>query len=112
MPCEVFYRIAPSVERTLLQAAQVQHGFAKRLAWDGAGIDAHSTDGAFALDHRHFLAHFGRANGGLLSGRTAADYDQVVRVVASDFHGYRSHTRQFHPCQLQWAFETNLESAT
>ncbi len=91
-----FQRVAAPVERALPQAAEVEDGFAKGFAGNGAGVHAHSTDGAFALDDSHFLAQFGGADGGLLSGGTAAHYHQVVGVVAARLGWTRSGAPAVH----------------
>src|SRR5579871_3456504 len=82
-----FQRVTPAVEGALAQAAQVQDGFAKGLAGNGAGVYANAADGALALDNGDFLAQLRRADGRLLSCRPAADDDQVVDVIRAGFGG-------------------------
>ena len=63
----------------------MQHGFAHGLAGNGAGIDAGAAHDLALLDQGHAFAGFGALNGGTLSGRPGADYDQIEGLHASIF---------------------------
>ena len=69
--------VAVAVKAPLLDAGQVQHGFAQGFAGDGAGVGADAADDGVALDERDLLAELGGLDGGLLAGGTAADDDHV-----------------------------------
>ena len=72
--------IAAAIEPALTPAGQVQHRFAQGFAGNGAGMHAGPTDGERALDQGHAAAKLGRLNRGLLTGRAAADDDEIVFV--------------------------------
>ncbi len=55
-----------AVDRTIVIAGEMHHGFAHRLAGDGAGIDGDSANGSHALDHRGSLAQLIGVDGGTL----------------------------------------------
>src|SRR5579883_1676111 len=81
----VFEHVAPPVKGALAKSAQVEHGFAQRLAGNRPCVHAHASDRALAVDDGHLLAKLGRAYRALLPSRPAADNDQIVFVR---FHGY------------------------
>src|SRR5215471_2781853 len=50
------HRIPATVEGALAQSAEIQDGFAKRLAGNGAGVNADAADRPLTLDDSNFLA--------------------------------------------------------
>ena len=74
--------IVDAVDALVLEAGEVQHGFAHGLAGNGAGVDAGAADDFALLDHRHAAAALGALNGRTLSGRAGADDDDVVFLHA------------------------------
>src|SRR6516165_3304117 len=97
----VFDGIAAAVKRALAQAAEVKHCLAKGFARNCAGIDAHATNGALALDHGDLLAHLGGADSGFLSRRAASDDDEVVRIIAAYGVVHRSQTSPLAVCGVR-----------
>src|SRR6266849_4275512 len=76
-------RIVDAVETALLQAREIQRGFAERLAGNRAGIDTTAAHMLAALDDGHAFAKIGGLRAGLLAGWTAADDDQIEIVSRS-----------------------------
>src|SRR5262249_12284590 len=77
----VFDGVAAAVERALAKSAQIKDRFTESFAGDGAGVYADATNGTFFLNDSDLLAQFGRTDGALLSGRTAADYNEIVLLL-------------------------------
>src|SRR5262249_14205546 len=77
----VFDGVAAAVERALPKSAQIKDRFTASFAGDGAGVYADATNGTFFLNDSDLLAQFGRTDGALLSGRTAADYNEIVLLL-------------------------------
>jgi hypothetical protein len=73
------------VEPALSRGREVENRLAKRLARDRPGVDANPADVMTFLDDGGLLPELGRLNRRALSGRTAADADEieVVRHGAS-----------------------------
>ena len=62
-----------AVDRTVVIAGEMQHGFAHRLAGDGAGIDGDPADRSHALHHRGPLAQLIGVDGGALTRGAGTD---------------------------------------
>ena len=75
-----FQRVVDSVQTALLEAGEIEGRFAKRLARDGAGVDAAAADDVGALDDGDAFAEVGGLGGGFFACGTATDYDQVEGV--------------------------------
>src|SRR6266446_2507437 len=76
----LFEFVIATVKGTLAIAGQVEHGFAERLAGYGAGVQGHTSRHLTAVNHRHAFTQFGRSNRALLTGRAAADDDQIKMI--------------------------------
>jgi len=71
--------VAFAVNVALPKAGQVHDRFAHRLRRNRAGVHANAPHlTVAAVDDRDSLLQFGRCDGSLLSGRTAANHDQIV----------------------------------
>ncbi len=69
--------VVHAVERAVVVAGEVHHGFAHGLGGDGAGIDADAANNGAGLDDGHALLHLGGGHGGALAGRPGTDDDEV-----------------------------------
>jgi hypothetical protein len=74
----IFDGVAPAVEGSKPEPAQVQDRFPERFAGNRAGVDTHTAHCAAPLDDGDAPVQFRRANRRLLSGRAASYNDQVV----------------------------------
>jgi hypothetical protein len=108
--------VVHAVERAVVVAGKMHHGFAHGLRGDGAGVDADAADHGASLDHGHALLHFGGGDGGPLPGRPGTDDDQVIldgaharslqgsmrrgRLAASTGCGNKSSTGGYHSAGL------------
>ena len=72
------HAIVHAVNRLVVVAGKMQHGFAHGLGRDGAGIDAGAADHFAAFHHGNLLAQFRAIDGGALAGGAGADDDKVV----------------------------------
>src|SRR5229473_2078346 len=73
---EIFLeRIVDTVKAALLQARKIERGFAKRLAGNGAGIDATAAHVLGAFDDGNAFAKIGGLGAALFPGRTATDHN-------------------------------------
>ena len=71
------HAVAATVDAFFAPAAQIQHGFAQRLAGDRAGMCGDAADDLAALDDGRPLAELGCLDGGALATGTAADNQQI-----------------------------------
>src|ERR1700674_1935448 len=69
------------MQAALLKAGKVERGFAKSLAWNGAGVDATAAQVRGALNDRHALAEIGGLGAGLFAARATSDDDKLVGIV-------------------------------
>ena len=61
--------VAGAIKRTLVDAGEVQDGFADGFGGDGPGVDAHAADAVGAFDDGDGFSEFSGIEGGLLAGR-------------------------------------------
>ena len=70
--------VAGAVERALLDAGEMQDGFADGLGGDGSGVNADAADAVGAFDDGDGFAEFSGVEGGLLAGRARSNHHQIV----------------------------------
>jgi hypothetical protein len=58
----------------------VKNRFAQSFAGNGAAVNAYAAEHVQAIDDGDAFAEFSGGDGAFLSGRAAADYDEVVRL--------------------------------
>ncbi len=76
MDGEIFFQgIVDAVEAALLETGKVECGLTKRLAGDGAGVDAASAHMLGALDDGDALVKIGSLRASLFSCGATADHD-------------------------------------
>ena len=81
---EIFLqRIVDAIEAALLESGKIEGGFAQGLAGDGAGVDAATAHVLGALDDGDALAEVRGLCAALLTGRPAANHDEVERLARS-----------------------------
>src|SRR6266567_4684246 len=93
---EVFFqRVINAVKAALLQAREIECGFAKSLAGNGTGVDATTAHVLCALDRGDAFAKVGRLRATLFAGRTAADNNEVESVAGDHefLHEWRTARR-------------------
>ena len=73
-----FDAIVHAIDVLVVIAGQMQHGLAKGLAGNGAGVDADAAHHFATLHQSHAFAHFRALDGRALPRRTGADDDQIV----------------------------------
>src|SRR6267143_7049478 len=79
---EIFLqRVINAIESALLQAGEIERGFAERLAGNGTRVDAAATHVIGAFDDGDALAEVSRLGATLFTGRTAADDDKVESIA-------------------------------
>ena len=81
----LFKGIVDAAETALFETGKVECGFTKRLAGDGAGVDAASAHMLGALDDGNTFAKIGSLRTGLFSCRAAANDDQI-EIFAKNHH--------------------------
>src|SRR2546422_178002 len=69
-------RIVDTVEAALLQAREIQRGFAEGLAGNGTGIDTTAAHMLATLDDGHAFAKVGSLSASLLTGGAATADEQ------------------------------------
>ena len=79
----LLHAVVDAVDALVLEAGQVQHGLAHRLARDGARVDAGAADRFAALDERDTLAELGGLDRGALARRAGPDDEKLVAVHAT-----------------------------
>src|SRR5258708_30679342 len=75
--------VVDSIETALLQPGEVERGFTKGLAGDGAGVDAAPAHVPGALDYGHAFAEVRSLGAAFFTGRPTADHEQIEIVVRS-----------------------------
>src|ERR1700730_6288272 len=70
------YAITYAIDALVLIAGEVHHGFAHRLAGNGARVNAGAANHLALLDERYSLAELRALNGRTLSCRAGTDNDQ------------------------------------
>ena len=99
---EIFLeRVVDAVKAALLEAGEVQGGFAQRLAGDRAGIDATAAGVLGAFDYGDALAEVGGLGAGFFSRRATADDQQVKLLVGR-------HSNPPAQCRMLWREECSL----
>jgi hypothetical protein len=63
---------------SLVGPGKGHHGFTKRFTWNGPGVQTGAADDTFFFYNRYPFPQFGRLNGSPLSGRSAADANQII----------------------------------
>src|SRR6266849_1370985 len=75
--------VVDSIEAALLQPGEVERGFTKGLAGNGAGVDAAPAHVPGAFDYGHAFAKVGGLRAGLFTGRPTADHEQIEIIARS-----------------------------
>jgi len=78
-----FQRIVDAVEAALIESGEIEGGFSKGFAGNGAGVDAASTHVLSTFDDSHAFAEVSRLGAALFAGRAAAEDDQVESIARS-----------------------------
>src|SRR5246127_3462287 len=79
----LFQRIVNAIQPTLAYSRKIKRGFAEDFAWQGAGVDARSSQSARTFDESNALPEVSGLGSALFTGGTRADYDEIVLLHAS-----------------------------
>ena len=101
----VLHAIVDAVDVLVIEAGEVQHGFAHGLARDGACVDADASDAIQFFDQRDFLSKLGALDGGSLPGRAGADDNQIVGL-----HPRRLNCKGLRRIMTRWRRKPPLEN--
>ncbi len=87
----LLHAIAAAIESAFAPAAEVQHGFAQRLGWNGAGVNRHAAEPLAAVHHQNRLAKLGRLHSRAAPRRPTADHQHVdmIHTLALSQHPAR-----------------------
>ena len=73
-----------TIKGALLKTIIVKRRFAEGLGGKGAGMDADTADYGVLFDNGGFLTEFAGLNGGPISGRTGANYNDIELISIHD----------------------------
>ncbi len=74
----LLHAVGAAVKAALAPAGEVEHGLAKRLGGDRAGMDRDAADAAPVLHHQNRFAELRTLDGGAAAGGSATDDDEIV----------------------------------
>ena len=86
----LLHPVGEAIEAALPPAGEIEHGLAKGLGGDGAGVHRDPAHPQPVLDHQHRVSELGGLDGGAATRGSAADHDQFV-----------AHRRNPRPCRAK-----------
>src|SRR5260370_31048590 len=79
----LFQRIVNAIQPTLAYSRKIKRGFAEDFAWQGAGVDARSSQSARTFDHSNAFPEVSGLRSAFFARGTGADYDKVILLHTS-----------------------------